>query len=140
MRTNSPQAEARPWLLAIFLAALVVLSLMPHSWKGHTALKGWFHVGAHVLAFALAVRIAARRWESWTQVALIAAGLLIFGITLELLEAIKFGNRLEYLDMISDTFGILAGISSLRLFRAGVISARRQSSQISPALSRSRLR
>jgi hypothetical protein len=98
---------------------MAVVSLLPQPWKGRTALPGVLHGTSHILAFAVAFGIAAGRRAKWTALAFAAVALLIFGVTLEVLESAKFGNRLEYSDILFDASGIAAGAVS-------VLAARRR--------------
>ena len=107
-------AAVRLGFALAFLSAIVVASLLPQPWKGLTALPGLLHDGAHILAFALALRLLCRSRPNWVELTLAAAGLLVFGATLEWLQTAQFGSRLEYRDILDDAIGIAAAAVSFK--------------------------
>ncbi len=93
-----------------FLAFLAFLAVVPPPFsKGRFATVGFAHTSLHALAFCLAFLLLAAGSATARKSAGWAVILLLFGATLEVLQAHRYGIWLEYRDIFSDAGGIILG-------------------------------
>lgn len=92
-----------------FLAALVVLALLPIPYKGRLATVGLVHECVHIGAFSLAFLLLCG--SSRTPRASVGVGviLLVFGIALEVFQTRIYGTVLEYRDISANAAGTMLG-------------------------------
>jgi hypothetical protein len=102
-------------LILIWLVLLVGLCLSPWEVKAHLHSMGRYHHLFHLLAFAITGILLVGGERS--LVARTMAVFLTFSLafTTELLEQWRFHNPFEWVDVLSDSEGILLGIAILAL-------------------------
>jgi VanZ family protein len=113
------------WIAAaLFLGALVALSILPEPFKGLTSTHGLMHDAVHITAFLAAFLISAGQSRTSNRALLWAFALLCFGALLEVLQTMVYGNLLEYGDILDDAIGVIAGlwlVSAVRPRRSPII-------------------
>ena len=108
MNRNRRALQAVARVLAI-CAILALFSILPEPLKGRLATNGVLHRLTHIAAFCVGFVVAAgaaRRLSISVAVAILLAG---FGIALELLQSVVYGNYPEYWDMRDDAWGVALG-------------------------------
>jgi len=98
------------WLLAVAMAVLLVLSLLPLAVDLPTT--GWDKAN-HVLGFAILGWLGRWAWPRRTGIAL--TGLLAYGGLIELLQSLVPGRYAEFGDLVADGIGLLLGAATAAL-------------------------
>ncbi|RXH57605.1 hypothetical protein [Granulicella sibirica] len=111
--TNAPKSRSSrvPFILlgCVLFPALIFLSFLPESGKSTLHTMGRFHSLGHVLAFTVVAYVAGR--ASWSrQVSLVLFFVAILsGLAIEVGEHLIYGSSLEWLDIVTDSIGVLLG-------------------------------
>ena len=98
------------FVLPAWGAFLVAVSLLPVHLKGSLHMKGTMHYGAHFFVFIVTALLVC--WKPVTfSLKLAWAGAACCVVTfLEVLEAVWFHNRVEWLDVWTGCLGVAAGL------------------------------
>lgn len=112
--SRQPEAATRlPWWRAAFAAALVgilILALRPsHGMPSFSHIDKLQHAAAFIALWTIGQR-AGLRQPAW----LLAAGLLVFGIVIELAQSFTPDRQPSLGDVLADGLGIVAGWWLLR--------------------------
>ena len=122
MRATTPSeteaaASRKPfaWLTAALFGYVTWEALRPNP--GGSSIEHWDKL-LHVLAFATlalssALACSPSRKSDWG----IAAGLLVYGALIEIVQAYVPGRDASWLDLMADAVGIAAGLGLTRLWR-----------------------
>jgi hypothetical protein len=95
---------------AIWLAGVIVGSLLPGEMKEFTHTTGLLHRAVHIVAFA-ALAIGVSSWfRGWIWKFIANAGFIILGVLLELLQHYFYGGVYRWADVFDDSIGVLAGL------------------------------
>ncbi|XYI31995.1 VanZ-like domain-containing protein [Cupriavidus oxalaticus] len=107
--------KAPPWRLLFWACACVVLalSLMPPSQPLPST--GW-DKGNHLLAFGVLALLGRRAFAGHWLALLVA--LVVYGGVIELLQGMTAYREADWLDLVADTCGVLAGLALDWLWRA----------------------
>lgn len=89
--------------------AILVMSLMPPVPQMPTT--GW-DKSNHMLGFALPMLLS--RWAYPGRTLKVAAGLLVYGVLIELLQSLTPQRFAEWADLLADGLGLLCGWSAGR--------------------------
>lgn len=120
---DAPPPLRRLWrtLLAAMLAVVTWLALEPAP--PEVADLGWDKLN-HLCAFAALAWVAAAafapRWRT------VAAGLLAYGVVIELLQAMTPTRSAEAADVLADALGLALGLGLFMLARRWVVALRPQ--------------
>jgi hypothetical protein len=98
-------AWSRIWPV-LWFAWVAVLSLRL-SWRRIFHTNGPLHFLGHALVFGFSAFVACRSARSLRQRLIRGAAVVAFGFALEVAESRLFGKRLEWEDILTDTFGVL---------------------------------
>ncbi len=106
--------KAPPWRLLFWVCACAVLalSLMPPSQPLPST--GW-DKGNHLLAFGVLALLGRRAFAGHWLALLVA--LLAYGGVIELLQGMTAYREADWLDLVADTCGVLAGLALDWLWR-----------------------
>lgn len=102
----------------VAVLAFTVLALLPAKHLVGLPAFDWWDKAQHALAFAV---LAALAWGGWPSVAAWrwGAGLVIYGVVIELAQAATGWRYGEVADAVADALGVAAGLSLVGLWRRG---------------------
>ena len=103
------------WLVFLWLGFVTALSLAPLSVKSMLGAKGHFHEAGHLIIFLITAVLLC--WTAVTVRARLLRYLAVccFGVAMETLEAIVYGNRFEWEDVLFDFAGAFIGVIVMSL-------------------------
>jgi hypothetical protein len=110
-------------LFALWLAAIVSLSLVPLKLKLHLGTTGRWHNVGHFFMFLVAALLACRLANSVYGKLLCCVGVAALGFTMELVEKFAYHIAYEWGDARVDCAGVLCGILLLLLLPQGLSSS-----------------
>ncbi|HEY0885963.1 MAG TPA: VanZ family protein [Ramlibacter sp.] len=116
-RRTSP--AQRRWAFWLCVAAVLALSLVPPA--QHLPSTGWDKAN-HALGFALLAVLGLAAYPA--RAASVLPGLLAFGAAIEVLQSLTGYRTAEWLDLVADGAGLLAGWPLARWFGADRRTAR----------------
>jgi VanZ family protein len=90
------------------------VAFLPERYKGPIASSRAVDAGAHVIAYFVVFRVAARGRVVRSQILAIAAGLVLWGVLVEFAQTRFFKTRTEYTDMIFNGCGVALGLAERR--------------------------
>ena len=99
-------------LLRVGVLVIVIagIGLSPLRWKNAIGTTGVLHFPLHILAFAAASAAAAGAVRSTAGRTFAAALVWIFGILLEYLQHALYFNPFEWLDVVTNSIGVVLGL------------------------------
>lgn len=108
-------AEFFQWLFWLMLIAISAGSLLPlNGAVGLPVSDKWQHFAAYLLLGGLAVRALGGRYSRW----LLGFGLVAFSGVIELLQGYSGYRHAEWLDLLANSAGTLAGLALLHQRRS----------------------
>lgn len=102
------------WRLAFLLCLIAVLVLSLLNDPDPRLSTGW-DKGNHVLAFCVLTLLG--RWSFPQQALLLVVGLCVYGIGIEILQALSGYRFAEYADLLADAIGVALGFGLYALGR-----------------------
>ena len=93
-----------PWAFFVCALAVLVLALMPSP--PHMVTTGW-DKSNHLLAFAVMTWLGCKAFPH--RLVYLMLGLLAYGALIEILQSFTPNRSAEWLDLFSDSLGILVG-------------------------------
>jgi hypothetical protein len=103
-------------LLAVWLTAIVALSLIPLNLKVAIGTTGWLHNCGHLVAFAVFAALLTETGHQ-TGVRIVRAGAaLALAFALELAQRAMYRNDFEWRDVAMDSIGTVLGYSMMLFF------------------------
>ena len=102
-------------VLSLWIAAVIVLSLMPLKFKLLLGTTGYWHSWGHYLVFFITTLVAACKTRLRINQVWIGSLVVLFGIAVEVSEVLVYHNHFEWHDVLIDTLGVLSGLCMLQL-------------------------
>ncbi len=100
-------------MFAVGVASIVVVSLLPYP-----LVYGAFAVSdkiEHAAAYAVVALLGAIGFGGWRRQAMLGAGLIALGGTLELAQTLVPGRLADLADALANGVGVIAGVAAGRL-------------------------
>lgn len=91
------------------VGGILLLSFLPEADKTVLHTRGRFHSVGHLVLFAAVGYVVTRSSRSLRTRVLLAAGALLFGFGIEFVECLDYHNPLEWMDVMIDGAGVIAG-------------------------------